>query len=181
MKPPDPVGSPSAYQQFLLGLLGDDDPAEVQAATPAAIRGLVAAAGDKLRVRPSSAEWSPLECISHMVDGELVVSGRYRWILAHDQPPLTPYDQDLWVERLHHNDDDVDVLIGVFEALRRANLALWRRTTKADRARVGIHAERGPESYELTFRLLAGHDRNHLAQARRSLSDAMRESRAEVM
>jgi hypothetical protein len=33
-----------------------------------------------------------------------------------------------------------------------------------------VHAERGPESYELTFRLIAGHDRFHLAQARRALA-----------
>ena len=31
---PDPVSEPQAYQQHLLGLLGDDDPAVVQAATP---------------------------------------------------------------------------------------------------------------------------------------------------
>lgn len=31
-------------------------------------------------------------------------------------------------------------------------------------------AERGPESYELTFRLIAGHDRFHLAQAERTLA-----------
>jgi hypothetical protein len=35
---------------------------------------------------------------------------------------------------------------------------------------VGIHAERGPESYDLTFRMLAGHDRFHLEQARRAIS-----------
>jgi hypothetical protein len=34
---------------------------------------------------------------------------------------------------------------------------------------VGIHEERGPESFDLTFRLIAGHDRNHLRQARRIL------------
>ena len=39
-----------------------------------------------------------------------------------------------------------------------------------DRARYGVHAERGPESYELTFRLIAGHDRFHLAQAGRTLA-----------
>jgi hypothetical protein len=38
-----------------------------------------------------------------------------------------------------------------------------------------MHAERGPESYELTFRLIAGHDRFHLAQAERAL-DAVRSS-----
>jgi hypothetical protein len=38
-----------------------------------------------------------------------------------------------------------------------------------------MHAERGPESVDLTFRLMAGHDRFHLAQARRAL-DAVRAS-----
>ncbi len=110
-----------------------------------------------------------LECVGHIVDGELVSAGRYRWILAHDEPPLVGYDQDLWVDRLRHIDDDVDVLLSMFEALRRANLALWARTPVEARGRIGMHSERGPESYELTFRLIAGHDRNHLAQARRAL------------
>jgi hypothetical protein len=38
------------------------------------------------------------------------------------------------------------------------------------RARIGIHPERGPESFALTFMLLAGHDRFHLAQAERALA-----------
>ena len=32
-----------------------------------------------------------------------------------------------------------------------------------------MHAERGPESFDLTFRMLAGHDRLHLGQARGAL------------
>jgi hypothetical protein len=170
---PDPVAAPSEYQRSLLALLGDDDPAAVQAETPARIRALIAEAGDRLRARPAPDEWSVLECIGHIVDGELVSSGRYRWILAHDQPPLAGYDQDLWVERLRHNDDDPAELLAMFEGLRRANLALWSRSTPEQRSRIGMHTERGPESYELTFRLIAGHDRNHLAQARRAL-DAVR-------
>jgi hypothetical protein len=59
------------------------------------------------------------------------------------------------------------VLLETFEALRRANLALWARSTEQERARVGLHSERGPESFDLTFNLAAGHDRFHLDQARR--------------
>ena len=58
----------------------------------------------------------------------------------------------------------------MFDALRRSNLALWDRTPAEERSRHGVHAERGPESYEITFRLLAGHDRFHLGQARRTLA-----------
>lgn len=60
-------------------------------------------------------------------------------------------------------------LLALFDALRTANLELWRKTPVEERSRYAIHAERGPERYELTFRLIAGHDRFHLEQARRAL------------
>jgi hypothetical protein len=166
---PDPIRDPKGYQDHLVGLVGEDDPAEVQSGTPYALRALVADAGDELKTRPADGEWSVLECIAHIADAEVVVSGRYRWILAHDEPDIVGYDQDLWVDRLHRPVEDPEELLALFEPLRRANLALWARTPAELRARIGIHRERGPESYGLTFVLIAGHDRFHLAQARRAL------------
>ena len=173
---PDPISDPSGYQQHLLGLLGDDDPADVQAATPAVWRTLVAEAEGHLVDPPAPGEWSVLECLGHAFDAEIVYSARYRWILAHEEPPLIGYDQDLWVERLRHSQDDPEELLSVLEALRAANIALWGRTAEVDKARVGIHSERGPESVDLSFRLIAGHDRFHLAQAERALA-SLRDSR----
>lgn len=167
---PDPVSEPKAYQDFLLSLLGDDDPADVQAGTPDLWRSVVADAGTKGHVRPEIAEWSVVECLGHAVDAEIVSSARYRWILAHDEPELVGYDQDLWVNRLHAPRDELpDELFRLFEPLRTANIALWAMSSEGDRARVGIHAERGPESFDLLFRMIAGHDRFHLAQSRRAL------------
>ncbi|HZD18273.1 MAG TPA: DinB family protein [Actinomycetota bacterium] len=171
---PDPVDDPSGYQRHLLGLLGGDDPAAVQSGTPGAWRALVAEAGDLVGRRPEPAEWSVLECLGHAVDAELVSATRYRWILAHDEPPLIGYDQDLWVDRLHGRNDDPEELLELLETLRRANLGLWQRTGPEERARVGIHAERGPESLDLVYRLIAGHDRFHLDQARRALEAVRR-------
>ena len=165
----DPVAEPSAYQQMLLEALGDDDPADVQRGTPAELRWLVADAGPRLRTRPADGEWSALEVIGHIADAEVVYTARYRWILAHDEPPLIGYEQDDWVRRLRHNDDDPEELLRLVEGLRDANLALWERTPVEERARVGMHAERGPESFDLSFRLVAGHDRVHVAQARQTL------------
>jgi DinB family protein len=167
---PDPVSQAAEYQDYLVGLVGEDDPAEVQAAGPDAWRELLREAGARVADRPEPDEWSVLECLGHATDAELVASGRYRWILAHDEPPLIGYDQDLWVDRLHHGQDDPEALLETFEALRRANLALWARSSDEEKARVGVHSERGPESYDLTFRMLAGHDRFHLDQARRALA-----------
>jgi hypothetical protein len=170
MRSPDPVREAQAYQQSLLDALGDDDPAEAQATTPARIRRLVAEAGSDLPSKPAPGEWSVLECIGHVTDAETVMSARYRWVLAHDEPELIGYDQDLWVAGLRHNADDPADLIALFEALRAANLALWQRSSPEQRARVGIHRERGRESFELMFRLLGGHDRVHLDQADRALA-----------
>jgi hypothetical protein len=170
----DPVASPAAYQAELLSWLGDDDPAVAQAATVARLRELVTAAGDRLRIRPEPAEWSVLECIAHLADSELITSARVRWILAEDEPDIVGYDQDRWVDGLRHRDDDPADLIGLFEALRGANLRLWASRDPAERARLGIHRERGPESYELTTRLQAGHDRFHIAQAERTLAAVTR-------
>lgn len=167
---PDPVAEPKAYQNHLLSLLGEDDPAEAQAGAADRWRSLVTDAGDTGHVRPERSEWSVIECLGHALDAEVVSTARYRWILAHDEPPLMGYDQDLWVDALHaRRDEDPDELLRVFEPLRAANIALWARSSEEDRARVGIHEERGPESFDLLFRMLAGHDRFHLAQARRAL------------
>jgi hypothetical protein len=165
-----PVDAPEAYRRMLLDLLGEDDPAVVQVATVARLRAIVRDAGPLVAVRPAPGEWSVVECLGHLTDGELIVAARARWILAEDEPDIVGYDQDRWVDALRHGQDDPDDLITLFDALRTANLRLWAATPPADRARVGIHRERGPESYELITRLAAGHDRFHVAQAERALA-----------
>jgi DinB family protein len=170
----DPVAQAKEYQDMLTGLVGNRDPAEIQAEQPDQLQSLVREAGTDLRTRPERGEWSVMECAGHLVDAEIVYSGRYRWTVAHDEPPMIGYDQDLWVDRLRHQDDDPEEVLSLFRALRRANLELWRRSPAEDRSRVAMHAERGPESYELSFRLIAGHGIFHLAQGRQALEGVRR-------
>lgn len=171
---PDPIAQAQRYQRSLLDALGADDPADAQSEAPANIRALLADGGDALWTRPAPREWSAVLCLAHIADAELVMSARYRWVLAHDQPELIGYDQDLWVDNLHPDDTDPRDLLATFEPLRTANIALWRGTTPEQHARVAIHRERGPESFDLMFRMLGGHDRVHLAQARRALEAVSR-------
>lgn len=174
---PDPVAEASAYQQMLLSLLGDDDPAEVQGQTVERVRSVIDEAAHDLRQRPAPGEWSVLELVGHLVDAELVGAARYRWMVSHDAPSLIGYDQDRWVARLRHNDESPEELLALFSALRQADLALWRRSSAAERQRVGMHAERGAESFELLFRMLAGHDRFHLDQMRATLAQLRQTAR----
>jgi len=159
-----------AYRRSVLEALGEDDPASVQEVEPEHWRRIIDQAGAHLRTVPAEGEWSVLECLGHLVDSELVTSARYRWILAENEPPLVGFDQNRWVETFDHRRSDPVALLELFAALRRANMALWRRTPPGNRGRIGIHAERGPESYELLFRMQAGHGRIHRAQAERALA-----------
>jgi hypothetical protein len=170
----DPVNDPDAYRQSLLAALGDQDPAVVLAAGPDAATAVAVSAGSLLRVGPEPGEWSVLECIAHLADSELITAARLRWIAAEDQPEIVGYDQALWVSQMRQVEEDLAVLLGAFEANRRWNLALWERLPVADRARYGVHRERGPESIDLIVRLAAGHDIIHLDQARRALATARR-------
>ncbi|MGH8923443.1 MAG: DinB family protein [Acidimicrobiia bacterium] len=165
----DPVREARAYQELLLSLLGADDPAAVQTETHRHLQATIDEAGDQIRTPPAAGEWSVWGCLAHLVDAEIMVSGRYRQILSLDQPILPGYDQDRWVEKTHSADESIDQMFSIWQPLREANLRLWERSTPAEKDRVGMHEERGPESYDLTFRMIAGHDRFHLAQMRRTI------------
>jgi hypothetical protein len=82
----DPVADPEGYRRQLLGLLGEDDPAEVQGRTPAVLARLAVDAGADIRSKPAAGEWSVLSCLAHVVDAEMVMTARYRWILAERRP-----------------------------------------------------------------------------------------------
>ena len=143
---PDPIGDPAGYQRHLLGLLGDDDPATVRSATAASVRALLRSAGTDAGVPPEPTGWSVVQCLAHMTDAELVVSGRCRWILAHDRPPLTGYDQDGWVDELHRPPEPAEELLAVFEPLRAANIALWYGTPHERRIASGSTPSMGPRA-----------------------------------
>jgi DinB superfamily len=160
----DPVEQPKEYQQMVLSYLEGRDVVQTYRQTPDQMEAIVADAGDRLRERPAEGEWSVLEVLGHIVDGEVASGARMRWVLAEDEPPLPGYDQERWVERLRHNEDDPAELLQLLRVLRRSNLLLWERASPEERGRVGIHAERGPESFDLLFQLAAGHGLLHLEQ-----------------
>ena len=166
----DPVAEAEEYRTMLLGLLGDRDPAKVQTELADQLDAVIEMSGSNLRTRPAPGEWSVLEVLGHILDAEITSAARYRWILAQDEPTLIGYDQDRWVERLHSLDEDPQEMLSMFRVLRRSHLQLWAGASEADRARFGVHTERGAESFDLLFRLIAGHGLFHLGQMKRTLA-----------
>lgn len=162
------------YVTGLLGLLGDRDPVQVLAETPAAVLRFLDALSPSVVVRAEApGKWSIRDVVQHMADSELVGGFRLRMVLAHDRPRLTGYDQDLWADRLEYGTVDVRESLDQFTVLRRSNVRIWGRLTPADLVRVGIHGERGEESLDRMRKLYAGHDLLHLAQLERIRAAAM--------
>ncbi|MGH7703071.1 MAG: DinB family protein [Gemmatimonadales bacterium] len=163
-----PAGQARAYTAAILGALGDREPFEVLRETPAALRRAVSGVAAQVLSTPEKpGKWSMLEVVLHLADTEIVGGWRFRMILAHDQPAIESYDQDLWSQRLHYAEADLETALEQFSALRRANLRLLEPTTLEERKRFGIHAERGEESVGHMIRMYAGHDLTHLRQIAR--------------
>jgi uncharacterized damage-inducible protein DinB len=156
------------YVSAVLELLGDREPIavlrETTSALPRAIEGL---SPSQLRRPEQPGKWSIGQILPHLADSEVVWAWRMRLILAQDRPRLTGYDQDLWADRLHYDQDDPLEALELFAVLRRANLRIVERASSADLKRVGVHVERGEESLEHLLRLHAGHDLLHLRQIER--------------
>ncbi len=122
---------------------------------------------DELSTPERPGKWSVRQAVQHLADSELVGAFRYRMVLAHEQPMLPGYDQDLWADRLRYTESGVEDALGEFASLRRSNVRLLERATEEERRRVMSHAERGDESIEQMARIYAGHDVVHLRQIAR--------------
>jgi hypothetical protein len=161
-----PAESPGpAVDSRYAAALGDDDPVSVMAQTPDRVRRLIRGLTERqLETKPAPGKWCIKEIIAHLADGEVILGSRYRFIGAHDRPPLPGYDQNAFVERLGPMNVKAADLADDLAMARAVNLGLLDRLPEEAWDRVGVHAERGEESIRSLVAMYAGHDRIHLAQ-----------------
>jgi len=157
-----------AYVVGVLEALGERDPLEVMRETPTKLREIVSKLpASAIATREAPGKWSIGEVIQHLADSELVGANRFRMVMAHENPPLLAYDQDLWAERLRYSESNVDEALDEFALVRRSNVRLFERASESDFERVGMHSERGEESLRHLLKLYAGHDLVHLREIER--------------
>ena len=115
---------------------------------------------------PLPGEWSAVECLKHLIDGEMhVYPVRLRAFMAGEN--ITDYDQDKasrdWLRQSPKQ------LAARFSRLRAANLKLLDTISAADLGRSSIHSALGRVTLGDILHQWAAHDFMHLVQAERAL------------
>jgi hypothetical protein len=152
-----------SYRARLLGLLGERSPIESLESSAKRVEETARRLGEAGLSRTyGPGKWTGKQILAHLADAEVGIGFRTRQTLSEDNHAIQAFDEAAWARR--YDNVDVEAALGSFLALRRWNLALFRRLGPDDLKREAVHPERGPETLGTIVKLLAGHDLNHLAQ-----------------
>jgi uncharacterized damage-inducible protein DinB len=130
--------------------------------------------GRQLRRRPGSREWSVVEVLAHLLDGEVALGFRIRKLAAEPGAAIVPWDQEKWTPGLRHRRADPRTILAAFTTLRADTIALVRRLTPAQRRASGRHPEYGRLRIDQLLHHWAEHDLIHLEQIRSTLQTLAR-------
>ena len=166
------------YRARVLAYLGSRDPLGVLRVTPSQLsRLLTGASRAVLARRPAVGKWSVCEIVAHMADAELAMSWRIRNAIASPGVALAWWDESVWADRLGYQNVPWRASLGLFKALRLANLALLRSIPPASwDSYYGTHAKRGRQTVREFVTLEAAHDLNHLRQLKALVQSASPQS-----
>ena len=118
-----------------------------------------------LAAPPSVGEWSPLECLQHLVDSEKVFQFRVQAFLAGRDFPN--FDQN--TDGTKQSDRTPLALAEELALLRRQSLLMLEKLSPADLQRKARHGELGLVMLDEMMHNWAAHDLNHTVQAERAL------------
>jgi hypothetical protein len=123
---------------------------------------------DVLRRPAAAGEWSPVECLTHLIDTEVgAFQVRLESFLA-GRDRLAAFDPDAAGMRPDPEGDPRELARRFAEA-RTRSLTTLERVTAADLDRTAQHAEYGPVTLREMLNEWPAHDLNHTIQAERAL------------
>jgi len=109
-------------------------------------------------------KWSIRQLIAHLADTELVFASRFRQVLAEDNPPLMPFDQEKWAHNLDYARRKPKQSLETLRRLRAENYELLKETPPPAFERTGNHAKDGPLTVYQLLERLTNHVEKHAQQ-----------------
>jgi hypothetical protein len=133
-------------------------------------RAVARGGGRRLRRRPRPREWSVVEVLAHLLDGEVALGFRIRKLAAEPGAAIAAWDQETWTPGLRHRRADPRTILAAFAALRADTVALVRRLAPAQRRAAGQHPEYGRVRIDQLLHHWGEHDLIHLEQIQATLA-----------
>jgi hypothetical protein len=158
------------YYEKYLALVPEDDilPAlESQLADTLAVLRAVPEAQGNVRHPPYT--WSIKEVVGHLADSEQIFGYRALRFARGDETPLPGFDENVYARAAEFDRAPLKDLVNRFEALRRANLIVFRSLSEAAWSRGG-KANDAPVTVRALAYIIVGHARHHTAILQKRLS-----------
>lgn len=115
---------------------------------------------DKGSYRYQPGKWSLKEVVGHIIETERIMAYRALRISRGDNTPLPGFDQEAYMAQASYHQRDLDQLANEFEAVRRANLYLFRSLGETELLRKGLASE-FPVSVRALLYIISGHLQHH--------------------
>lgn len=107
--------------------------------------------------------WTVRQVVHHLPDSHLNSYIRFKLAVTEDQPTIKPYDEVQWARLQDATSADVEVSLGLLEALHRRWVLFLRSLGEAQLSRTFRHPELGTISLNQNLALYAWHGRHHVA------------------
>lgn len=159
MKRPQPEEYNSFYQRYI-DTVGDDVLSEASAQLKSFPQYLRAISPEKIDFAYAKGKWTIKELLGHVTDTERIMAYRLLRFARNDSTGLAGFDENDYVMNAHFGDRDFNDMIEEFEAVRNANLFLFRSLTEEDLKRKG-EANNSSISVRALFFIIVGHVKHH--------------------
>lgn len=153
-------------------------------AAPPLIEALFAGIGDEVATtRPSPDEWSPVECLGHLITCDrLAFHDRIRVILDEDEPVLPRFDADEAAAERGDRDRGVSAVLAEFREAREhyADAVASLDRADLDKVAVGPEGMAGISAWDFVLEW-PHHDHDHLTQMTAAVNVLLRREMGDDM
>lgn len=115
-------------------------------------------------------EWSVAQNVHHLVDSHVNSYIRCKLIITEENPPLKPYDQDIWAALPDASAADISMSLMILRGLHARWATFWENLDDDAWSRLGNHMVNGPVTLERQLSLYAEHGLGHIDQIQRTLA-----------
>jgi len=159
MKRPQPEEYSSFYQKYIDTVV-DDVLSEASDQLESFPEYLRTVPQDKVDFAYAEGKWTIKELLGHVIDTERIMAYRLLRFARNDSTGLAGFDENNYVANAHFGNREFNDMIEEFEAVRKANLFLFRSLTEDDLQRKG-EANNASLSVRALLFITAGHVKHH--------------------